>query len=294
MAARLPALRRFAKRAEVRHCPLARVARAPARRPLARHPSRLCVRLRVRPRPARARVSCSETRRRARRRYRRIGSTSLGARERKVRRYPGLKEEYYLAGFEPDRSVLDAARPRRAARSRRRAHAARRLALPPTRESALRRRARSGSARIRPCRPSCFRARPSNARRSRSSDLPSLVVPEHAVDAQSLVAHADLVVSAGGTMNREAVALGVPVYTTFAGRLGAVDEMLIAEGRLGVLDLGGRIAGTQARSRRSNASIATLRCCSTSCSPPCDALSLGGTRTICLGPRAQRLLGRGE
>ena len=54
----------------------------------------------------------------------------------------------------------------------------------------------------------------------RARDLPSLVVPEQAIDAQSLVALADLVVSAGGTMNREAVALGVPVYTTFAGRLG--------------------------------------------------------------------------
>ena len=58
------------------------------------------------------------------------------------------------------------------------------------------------------------------------------VVPERAIDAQSLVAYADLVVSAGGTMNREAVALGTPVWTTFEGRLGAVDERLIAEGRL--------------------------------------------------------------
>ncbi len=63
-------------------------------------------------------------------------------------------------------------------------------------------------------------------------ELPSVVVPEHAVDAQSLVALSDLVVSAGGTMNREAVALGVPVYTTFAGRLGAVDTRLMEEGRL--------------------------------------------------------------
>ena len=46
------------------------------------------------------------------------------------------------------------------------------------------------------------------------------VVPQRAVDAQSLVWHADLVVSAGGTMNREAVALGTPVFTTFEGRLG--------------------------------------------------------------------------
>src|SRR5207244_7924383 len=57
-------------------------------------------------------------------------------------------------------------------------------------------------------------------------------VPEGAVDAQSLIALADLVISAGGTMNREAVALGTPVYTTYGGRLGGVDEALIREGRL--------------------------------------------------------------
>jgi predicted glycosyltransferase len=62
--------------------------------------------------------------------------------------------------------------------------------------------------------------------------LPSLIVPDHAVEAQSLVALADLVVSAGGTMNREAVALGTPVYTTYGGRLGGVDEALIRSGRL--------------------------------------------------------------
>jgi hypothetical protein len=43
------------------------------------------------------------------------------------------------------------------------------------------------------------------------------------------------VISAGGTMNREAVALGTPVYTTFQGRLGAVDERLIGEGRMRML-----------------------------------------------------------
>jgi uncharacterized protein len=62
--------------------------------------------------------------------------------------------------------------------------------------------------------------------------LPSLIVPDHAVEAQSLVALADLVVSAGGSMNREAVALGTPVYTTYGGRLGGVDESLIRSGRL--------------------------------------------------------------
>jgi len=62
--------------------------------------------------------------------------------------------------------------------------------------------------------------------------LPSVIVPERAVDAQSLIALADVVVSAGGTMNREAAALGVPVYTTYGGRLGGVDEELIRAGRL--------------------------------------------------------------
>ena len=69
------------------------------------------------------------------------------------------------------------------------------------------------------------------------------IVPERAIDAQSLIAYADLVVSAGGTMNREAVALGTPVWTTFQGRLGAVDEQLIADGRLqGPRARGGRRA----------------------------------------------------
>jgi len=71
--------------------------------------------------------------------------------------------------------------------------------------------------------------------RVRALELPSLVVPERAIDARSLVAAADLVISAGGTMNREAAALGVPAFTTFAGKLGAVDEMLVADGRLRVL-----------------------------------------------------------
>jgi predicted glycosyltransferase len=83
-----------------------------------------------------------------------------------------------------------------------------------------------------------------------------VLVPDEAVDAQSLIALADLVVSAGGTMNREAAALGVPVYTTFGGRLGGVDEELIREGRLRplteprALELRKRDANTGTRVRR--------------------------------------------
>jgi len=68
--------------------------------------------------------------------------------------------------------------------------------------------------------------------RARARAASSIIVPGRAVDAQSLIALADLVVSAGGTMNREAVALGTPAYTIFSGRMGAVDKRLIGEGRL--------------------------------------------------------------
>ena len=90
--------------------------------------------------------------------------------------------------------------------------------------------------------------------------VPGFVVPEQAIDAQSLIAHADLVISAGGTMNREAVALGTPVYTTFQGRLGAVDERLIAEGRMRMLADGGRARARQARAR-APASAPPARAC---------------------------------
>ena len=64
-------------------------------------------------------------------------------------------------------------------------------------------------------------------------------------------------------MNREAVALGVPVYTTFGGRLGGVDELLIREGRLiplsdpGALDLRKR-EGEGERVRRDPADLLEL------------------------------------
>lgn len=59
-----------------------------------------------------------------------------------------------------------------------------------------------------------------------------LVIPPGAVDGPNLIAASDLVVSAGGTMNREAAALGVPAATIYAGRWAAVDEELVREGRM--------------------------------------------------------------
>jgi predicted glycosyltransferase len=66
--------------------------------------------------------------------------------------------------------------------------------------------------------------------------LSGVILPSSPVDGPSLVWAADVVISAGGTMNREAAVLGVPTWTTFAGELGAVDRALIEQGRLRVLE----------------------------------------------------------
>lgn len=60
----------------------------------------------------------------------------------------------------------------------------------------------------------------------------NIIIPDRVLDGANLIAASDLVVSGGGTMNREAAALGVPVATIFAGKPAAIDEMLIKEGRM--------------------------------------------------------------
>lgn len=62
------------------------------------------------------------------------------------------------------------------------------------------------------------------------------VIPSTVLDGLNLIWHSDLVVSGGGTMNREAAALGVPVYSIFRGRIGAVDRFLAQSGRLCLLE----------------------------------------------------------
>ena len=145
----------------------------------------------------------------------------------KLQRYAGLKEEYYLADFTPDAAVLDelgldAAQPLAVVRT------------PPSVSlyhrfendlfgDVLRRLRDQAQVVVLPR---------VEAQRRELARAGGFVIPERAIDAQSLIAFGDVVVSAGGTMNREAVALGTPVFTTFEGRLGAVDEGLIRDGRL--------------------------------------------------------------
>ena len=154
-----------------------------------------------------------------------------GVKPPKLVQYPGLKEEYYLADFTADRSLLE------------------RHAVDPGRVLVVLRPPPDVSLYHRHSNPlfpqtlehlgrsehvQAFVLPRTEEQREyvRGLALPSVILPDGAVDAQSLIALADLVVSAGGTMNREAAALGVPVYTTYGGRLGGVDEQLIREGRL--------------------------------------------------------------
>ena len=145
--------------------------------------------------------------------------------------YPGLKEEYYLYDFEPDQEAL-----RRLGVDEKRVVV---IVRPPPDVSLYHRKSNPLFPKVldRLGRDGDVHAvvlPRTQAQRQfiEGLQLPSLIVPPGAVEAQSLVALADLVVSAGGTMNREAAALGTPVYTTYGGRLGGVDEALIRSGRL--------------------------------------------------------------
>jgi len=154
-----------------------------------------------------------------------------GVHEPKLRRYPGLKEEYYLADFEPDPAALrhweiDPARTLVVVRT------PPDVSLYHRRSNPLFPQVLDHLGRNESVHAIVIPRTPEQRDYVRGLGLPSVLVPDQAVDGQSLIALADLVVSAGGTMNREAVALGVQVYTTYGGRLGGVDEMLIREGRL--------------------------------------------------------------
>jgi predicted glycosyltransferase len=155
----------------------------------------------------------------------------FGVTPEKLFQYPGIKEEYYLADFEPDPGILD------------------RLGVDSSQVVVVVRPPPDVSLNHRKSNPlfpqvlayvgneegvqAVVLPRTEAQRKFVNAiGLPSLIVPEHAVDAQSLIAASDLVVSAGGSMNREAVALDTPVYTTYGGRLGGVDEALIRSGKL--------------------------------------------------------------
>ncbi len=156
-----------------------------------------------------------------------------GARPPKLVQFEGLKEEYYLSDWEPDPAVL-----KELGVDRRRVLCVVRTAPSyalylggsenPLLDRVLRRLAADGVQTV-------VLARTDEQRRAVRAVAEGFIVPDRAVDGSSLVAYADALVSAGGTMNREAAVLGTPVWSIFEGRLGGVDERLVAEGRLRLL-----------------------------------------------------------
>ncbi len=155
----------------------------------------------------------------------------------RVRTYRGLKEDVYVPDFSPDESILDLLDLRDAKTvvtvrpSATEAHyhnpesealfdrvMERALATPGAKIVLLPRNKRQEA----------------DLRESRAEWFASsqVIVPPQVVDGLNLIWHSDLVVSGGGTMNREAAAMGVPVYSIFRGRLGAIDLHLCEENRL--------------------------------------------------------------
>jgi hypothetical protein len=166
-----------------------------------------------------------------------ISKDVAGRQAKRVLTYPGIKEDVYACGFRPDPGIVAAlglsahevvvtVRPPATE-----AHyhnpdsetlfdevIERLLGEPGTRIVLLPRNKRQERA---------FVERWPAALRDRK-----VIVPDRAVDGLNLVWHSDLVISGGGTMNREAAALRVPVYSIFRGTLGAVDLELARSGRL--------------------------------------------------------------
>ena len=161
--------------------------------------------------------------------------TRYGMKGAKLVRYPGLKEEYVLHGFSPDERVLDElgidrSLPLCVVRTAPSYALYLGGAEDPVLPRLLRKLDADGVQTV-------VLARNAEQRAEvHTLALERVIVPERAVESQSLVAFADALVSAGGSMNREAAALGTPVWSMFAGRLGGVDEQLVREGRLKVLE----------------------------------------------------------
>ena len=159
----------------------------------------------------------------------------------RVRAYPGIKEDVYVPSFNPDPSILSDLQIDPAAILM--------TVRPPATEAHYHNPdseqlfaevleyfgAMGGIVMVLLPR---SRGQAEDIRRKWSGLLASkkVIIPEQVVDGLNLMWHSDFVVSGGGTMNREAAALGVPVYSIFKGSIGAVDRYLEEKGRLILLD----------------------------------------------------------
>jgi predicted glycosyltransferase len=175
-----------------------------------------------------------------------IPDGAMSKKRNRVLRYPGLKEDVYVPGFRPDPSLLSQL-----------GIASDELVVavrPPATEAhyhnpesevlfAETMRFLSSIPKVRAV------TLPRNGRQGKQlqADWPDLIadgrmlIPSSPVDGLNLIWFSDLVVSGGGTMNREAAALGVPVYSIFRGKIGAVDRYLAEQGRMTLIESVGEV-----------------------------------------------------
>src|SRR3989442_2940273 len=157
-----------------------------------------------------------------------------GAATRKVKRYDGMKEDVYLADFKPDPAFAETLGRLGVAEQE-----VLIVARPPAREALYHRFENELFDELLTHLTSQSDVKiillpRSDAQREdfESRKLPNVIMPREALDGSNLIAASDLVVSAGGTMNREAAVLGVPAASVYAGKWAAIDEGLVKEGRL--------------------------------------------------------------
>jgi predicted glycosyltransferase len=155
-----------------------------------------------------------------------------GARVGKVRRYHGTKEDVYLADFQPDASFSA-----RLCELGVKPDNVLVLMRPPAHDALYHRFQNTlfdealsmlqGRADVQ-----VILLPRNEAQRAAYSGKERVIVPPTPLDGANLIAASDVVISAGGTINREAAALGVPAASIYAGQWAAVDEELVREGRL--------------------------------------------------------------
>ncbi len=174
-----------------------------------------------------------------------------GASLRKVKRYDGLKEDVYLAGFKPDPAFPETLRKLGVTEQDVLV-----VARPPAREALYHRFENELFDEVLAHLNSLPEVKiillpRSDGQRDEygSRQLANVIIPREVLDGSNLVAAADLVISAGGTMNREAAVLGVPVASIYAGKWAAIDEELVKEGRLQKIDSRDAIASLIARKK---------------------------------------------
>jgi uncharacterized protein len=169
-----------------------------------------------------------------------IPDNAMSRRSNRTLKYPGLKEDVYVPQFKPDPSII-----------RQLGVAANQLVVtlrPPATEAhyhnpesetlfaaTIERLSKTPDVRA--------ITLPRNARQEKQlrkdwAEVISaghMIIPDKPVDGLNLIWFSDLVISGGGTMNREAAALGVPVYSIFRGKIGAVDQYLADSGRMALM-----------------------------------------------------------